>query len=57
LRRLRQTLGLTQRQLAERLKLHPNTIWQYEKGWRGIRPQIAERIARLVSTHGQPLRP
>ena len=46
LKRLRATLGLTQKQLAERLGVAHNTVTRWEMGQR----TISEPVSRLLAT-------
>jgi transcriptional regulator with XRE-family HTH domain len=56
LRRIRKRLGLTQREMAERLGLHPNTLARQERGESGI-GNAAARLAKLLDElHGRPRR-
>jgi transcriptional regulator with XRE-family HTH domain len=52
LRRLRLRLGLTQSQMATRLRLHLNTYSLYERNKRRI-PGPVEIAALCIANHGQ----
>ena len=45
---LRQQLGLTQVELAERLKVHPSAIARWERGVSKPQPAYHERLERLA---------
>lgn len=47
-RRVRQTLGMTQEKLAEAAELHPNYISSVERGERNISIRNIERIAHAL---------
>jgi DNA-binding transcriptional regulator YiaG len=53
LRKIRDTLGLTQRQLADRLGVHWNSVARWERD----EVRIAEPVARLVRMLAQPHSP
>ena len=55
LRRAREALGLTQRQLATRLGVDPSTVWSWERG-RSARPprNLARWVRIAVSEGGDP---
>lgn len=44
---LRERLGLTQVELAERLKVHPSAIQRWERGTSKPQPAYAERLQAL----------
>jgi transcriptional regulator with XRE-family HTH domain len=48
LRRLRRRLGLTQRELAELVGVHANSIARQERGELGIKESLA-RLVRLLA--------
>ncbi len=48
LRRIRERLGLTQRQLAERLGVHWNSVARWERNEMSIR-ETAARLVRLLA--------
>jgi transcriptional regulator with XRE-family HTH domain len=56
LRALRKRLGLTQRALAERVGVHPNSIARQERGEVGIGEPLA-RLVRLLAETGPETRP
>jgi transcriptional regulator with XRE-family HTH domain len=47
LKRIRRELGLTQKQLAERLGVIPVTVARWELGLRGISEPVARLIQRI----------
>jgi transcriptional regulator with XRE-family HTH domain len=49
LRRVRRAMGLTQRELADRVGVHPNSIARQERGELGIKEPLA-RLIRLLAT-------
>ena len=54
LREIRERLGWTQREFAEQLGLHPNTLAKQERGEARIRVAI-ERLARVLDGMHRPL--
>ncbi|MEW1718378.1 helix-turn-helix transcriptional regulator [Streptomyces sp. NPDC093109] len=48
--RFREAAGLTQRELAERLNAHEETIASIEQGRRPLKPDMAEAMDRLLET-------
>ena len=48
LRRIRKRLGFSQRELAERLGLHPNTVARHERGEVAISAPVA-KLVRFVA--------
>ncbi len=52
-RRLRQRLGLTQAQLAERIGVHQNSLARWERGELGIR-ESAARLMRILAERTPP---
>jgi transcriptional regulator with XRE-family HTH domain len=48
----RRAAGLTQRELAERLCLHEETIASIEQGRRPLKPDLAEDLDRVLETKG-----
>ena len=56
LREKRQSLGMTQEQLAAELKVAPNTVARWERGERSIPPYLdlaLETIERSLSKKGK----
>ncbi len=53
LRRQRLRLGLTQRELAERLGMARNTITRYERGFLPIIPKYVELAIRALVTESR----
>ncbi|MDE0222856.1 MAG: helix-turn-helix domain-containing protein [Spirochaetaceae bacterium] len=51
-RSLRRRLGLTQEQLAERMKVEPNTVARWERGELGITASTADRLKRVAESLG-----
>ena len=54
MRAIRKRLGWTQREFAERLGLHPNTVARQERGEAGIAGAV-ERLARVLDGMYRPL--
>ena len=52
LRRIRRRLGFSQRELAERLGLHPNTVARQERGEIPITAPVA-KLVRFVAESGE----
>jgi transcriptional regulator with XRE-family HTH domain len=50
LRQVRQTSGLTQRQLGELAGVGKGTIWELETGRRGAYPRTVTRLAKALET-------
>lgn len=50
MRRHRETLGLKQTELAERLGVHPMTVSRWERGAISIPRPVAQLIVMLVSS-------
>ncbi|WP_267244948.1 helix-turn-helix domain-containing protein [Streptomyces sp. PR69] len=50
--RLREAAGLTQRELAERVRLHVETISSIEVGRRALKPDLARLMDRILDTKG-----
>lgn len=46
----RKKLGLTQRDLAEKLKVTPHTVANWERRRRAIRPSMAKMIGIIIAT-------
>ncbi|MDH2393441.1 helix-turn-helix transcriptional regulator [Streptomyces sp. HNM0663] len=50
--RFREAAGLTQRELAERVRLHVETISSIEVGRRALKPDLARLMDRILDTKG-----
>jgi transcriptional regulator with XRE-family HTH domain len=50
LRQVRQTSGLTQRELGELAGVSKGTIWELETGRRGAYPRTIRRLAKALET-------
>jgi DNA-binding XRE family transcriptional regulator len=50
LRQVRQTSGLTQRQLGELAGVGKGTVFELEVGWRGAYPRTVRRLAKALET-------
>ena len=55
LRSIRKRLGWTQREFAEKLGIHPNTLARQERGESGIGGSV-ERLARVLDEMHRPRR-
>lgn len=49
--RIRSQLGLTQKQLAEKLGYDRNAIWRWERGIHPIRRTVALAVRALLKEH------
>lgn len=54
LRRVRDTMGLTQKAFAKLIGIHPNSLARMERGELGLRPTTERLIRLLVKTHRRP---
>jgi len=54
LKAAREALGLTQRQLAQRLKVDPSTVWKWEKGRTEPPVRFWPRILALIGPEELP---
>ena len=52
LRRIRQSLGLTQEELARALGVTPNTVARWEQGVHAVSPLARLALLHLARTHG-----
>ncbi|WP_323180861.1 helix-turn-helix transcriptional regulator [Streptomyces sp. NBC_01142] len=50
--RFREAAGLTQRELADRVCLHEETIASIEQGRRPLKPDLAQQLDRVLETKG-----
>lgn len=55
LRRFREALGLTRKQLAALVHVSPDTIAVYENGWRGPSREVLQRLADALGVRTDAL--
>ena len=55
IKEMREKMGLTQEELAERIGVKRNTVWRWENGKAALRAETLERISSILSTETSSL--